>query len=123
MAGLVWFLWERRWRVLGLTLQVFFATVEVEHAKDYYPFPIYPMMFAGGAVALERWLQPWHRLRVALAAVLVLLSLPPDSALHLDAPARARARVPRSSPASSRKRRKPTCSLKVNARAPQARHA
>jgi dolichyl-phosphate-mannose-protein mannosyltransferase len=77
LAGLVWFLWERRWRVLGLTFLVFFVTMEVEHAKDYYLFPIYPMMFAGGAVAVERWLRPrklW--LNVAGAAVLVLASLP-----------------------------------------------
>lgn len=76
LAGLVWFLWERRWRVLGLTFLVFFVTMEMEHAKDYYLFPIYPMMFAGGAAALERWLPPWRRLRAALAATLVLLSLP-----------------------------------------------
>jgi hypothetical protein len=77
LAGLAWFLWERRWRVLGLTFAVFFLIMELEHAKDYYLFPIYPMMFAGGAVALERWLRPRRRwVGVAVAAVLVLASLP-----------------------------------------------
>jgi hypothetical protein len=63
-----------RWVV---TFLVFFTTMEVEHAKDYYLFPIYPMMLAGGAVALECWLQPWPRLGIALAMMLVLISLPP----------------------------------------------
>jgi len=77
LAGLAWFLWERRWRVLGATFLVFFVVMEVAHSKDYYLFPIYPMMFAGGAVALERWLRARARwMSVAVVAVLVLASLP-----------------------------------------------
>ena len=76
LAGLVWFLRERRWRVLGFIFAVFFVLMEVEHAKDYYLFPIYPMMFAGGAVALEKWLGTRRSLRLALASAMVLLSLP-----------------------------------------------
>ncbi|MGA8491471.1 MAG: hypothetical protein WB711_13680 [Terriglobales bacterium] len=56
LSGLVWFLRVRRWRVLGLTFAVFFVLMEVAHAKNYYVFPIYPMLFAGGAVAIEQWL-------------------------------------------------------------------
>jgi hypothetical protein len=55
LAGLVWFLRETRWRLLGMIFVVFFVTMEIEHAKDYYLFPIYPMVLAGGAVAIERW--------------------------------------------------------------------
>ncbi len=77
LAGLIWFLWERRWRVLGLIFVVFFLIMEVGHAKDYYLFPIYPMMFAGGAVAIERWMRPRARwMSAALAAALVVASLP-----------------------------------------------
>ena len=77
LAGLAWFLWERRWRVLGLTFVIFYLAMEMERAKAYYLFPIYPMLFAGGAVALERWLRPRRRwLSAAVAAVVVLLSLP-----------------------------------------------
>jgi hypothetical protein len=54
VLGLYWFLRERRWRVLGLIFAVFFVLMEVAHGKNYYVFPIYPMMFAGGAVAIER---------------------------------------------------------------------
>src|SRR5262249_9971317 len=44
LAGLVWFLRDLRWRVLGLTFAVFFVLMEVAHAKDYYLFPVYPMI-------------------------------------------------------------------------------
>jgi hypothetical protein len=53
VLALYWFLRERRWRVLGLIFAVFFVLMEVAHGKNYYVFPIYPMMFAGGAVAIE----------------------------------------------------------------------
>lgn len=76
LAGVAWFLKERRWRLLGFTFVAFFAVMALAHAKDYYLFPIYPMAFAGGAVAIERWTASraaaW---RPALAAVVVVLGL------------------------------------------------
>jgi hypothetical protein len=77
LSGLVWFLRDRRWRVLGLTFAVFFVLMEVAHAKNYYVFPIYPMLFAGGAVVIERWLASraaWTRM--AVVAIIVLAALP-----------------------------------------------
>jgi len=77
LSGLVWFLRDRRWRVLGLTFAVFFVLMEVGHAKNYYVFPIYPMLLAGGAVVIERWLAShavWTR--VAAVAVIALAALP-----------------------------------------------
>ena len=77
LIGLIYFLRERRWRLLGLAFLVFFVTMELEHAKDYYLFPIYPMMFAGGAVAIEYLLRNravWTR--VVVVAVLAGLTLP-----------------------------------------------
>ena len=77
LAGLVWFLRDRRWRVLGLTFVVFFVLMEVAHAKNYYVFPIYPMLFAGGAVVIECWLGARARwTRVAVVAVILLATLP-----------------------------------------------
>src|ERR1039457_6228379 len=73
LPGLIWFLRDRRWRVLGLTFVVFFVTMEAAHAKNYYVFPIYPMLFAAGAVAIEQWLEnraTWTR--AAVVAVVVL---------------------------------------------------
>jgi hypothetical protein len=75
LSGLVVFLKERRWRVLGATFVVFFVVMEIAHAKDYYLFPIYPMMFAGGAVAIEGWMKAaWSR--VAVVAVIAALAIP-----------------------------------------------
>ena len=56
LTGLLWMLWSRRWRLLGLTFVVFFVMMELMHAKEYYLFPIYPMMLAAGAVAIADWL-------------------------------------------------------------------
>jgi len=91
LAGLIWFLRDRRWRVLGLTFVVFFVLMEVAHAKNYYVFPIYPMLFAGGAVVIEHGLgnrglanRPDSvrtatvrtTARVAIVAIIVLACLP-----------------------------------------------
>lgn len=77
LAGLVWFLRDLRWRLLGVIFTVFFISMVVAHAKNYYVFPIYPMVFAGGAVVIERWLANravWTR--AAVIAVIVLAALP-----------------------------------------------
>ena len=88
MAGVVWFLRDRRWRVLGLTFVVFFVLMEVVHGKTYYLFPIYPMVLAGGAVVIERWLAKravWTR--AAVVAVIVLAALPLHAVDDVDAAA------------------------------------
>lgn len=77
LSGLVWFLRDRRWRALGLTFVVFFILMEVAHGKNYYVFPIYPMLFAGGGVVIDRWLSSraaWTR--GAVARVIVISALP-----------------------------------------------
>jgi hypothetical protein len=89
LLGLFWFLRDRRWRVLGLTFAVFFVLMEVAHAKNYYVFPIYPMLLAGGAVAIERTIDrtkerrlanraAWIRttIRAAVVAIVALGTLP-----------------------------------------------
>ncbi len=81
LAGLGSFLWGRgkRLRVLGLAFMIFFATLLLLHGKDYYLAPIYPVLFAGGAVATESWLarRRWAGARLwpkaAMVAALVLL--------------------------------------------------
>ncbi len=75
--GLIWLLRDRRWRVLGLTFAVFFVTMEISHGKDYYVFPMYPMLFAAGAVLIAGWLAnraAWTR--AAVVAVIVLATAP-----------------------------------------------
>ncbi len=80
LSGLVWFLRDRRWRVLGLTFAVFFVLMEVLHGKPYYVFPIYPMVLAGGAAVIEIWLARravWTRAAVAIVIVLAAIPLIP----------------------------------------------
>lgn len=63
----------RAFRALGVTYLALLALFMVTHAKDYYVAPIYPMLFAAGAVALAGWLErfawsrgrQWPRLAVA----------------------------------------------------------
>ena len=77
LPGLIWLLRDRKWRVLGIIFVAFFVTMELSHGKDYYLFPIYPMLFAAGAVAIERWLAKraaWTR--VAVVGVIVLMTAP-----------------------------------------------
>jgi len=77
LPGLVWLLRKRTWRVLGLTFVVLFVLMEISHGKSYYVFPVYPMLFAGGAIAIEEWLAnraAWTRATVA--AILVIASIP-----------------------------------------------
>jgi hypothetical protein len=79
LAGTVFLVRSRRWRVLGLTFLVFFGLMMAAHAKDYYLFPIYPMAFAAGGVAIERWTGGRRAVRAAIASVIVaggLVTLP-----------------------------------------------
>jgi 4-amino-4-deoxy-L-arabinose transferase-like glycosyltransferase len=43
-----------RGRWIGLTFLIFYVLMFVLHAKDYYLAPIYPVLFAAGAIAWER---------------------------------------------------------------------
>ncbi|MBZ5722115.1 MAG: glycosyltransferase family 39 protein [Acidobacteriia bacterium] len=79
LSGLWFFLMGRgtKYRPLGwiyLTLLVIFIFL---HGKDYYLAPAYPMLFAGGAVAIDDWLnRGWMTARklwpkAAIVAVIV----------------------------------------------------
>ena len=74
LAGLISLLVGRvsRLRVLGWTYLVLLATMIVVKAKNYYLAPIYPMLFASGAVAVEAWLarRAWSRGRLWPKAVI-----------------------------------------------------
>jgi hypothetical protein len=78
LTGVVWTLWSRHWRVLGLAFVVFFVLMEAMHGKEYYLFPAYPMMLAAGSVAIAGGLARVQRpvlaasLRVAVVAVIAV---------------------------------------------------
>jgi len=81
IAGLVELLRDREgkgWRVLGITWMVIMVCMLTMHGRLYYPAPAYPMLFAAGGVAFERWLSQvgsgrW--LKPAYVTVLVLTGL------------------------------------------------
>ena len=99
LAGLVSFLFGRasRLRILGWTYIVLFALMIALKAKNYYLAPIYPMLFASGAVAIEGWLERragsrgrlWPKVAIAsyvlaagaILAPAILPFLPPEKLL------------------------------------------
>lgn len=94
IGGLWWFLFTddgRPYRALGLAYLVTLAVLMLADGRFYYLAPAYPMLLAGGAVAIEGWLAApqwrWVRptylglLAVAggLTALVVLPILPPET--------------------------------------------
>jgi hypothetical protein len=62
-------------RVLGITYVMLMICMVVFHGRIYYPAPIYPMLFAAGAVAFQNWVErrAWHRLKPVYVTVLLIL--------------------------------------------------
>ena len=65
IAGLVWFLRDRRYRMLAWMYLVPFLVFALDKGRAYYLAAAYPMLFASGAIAAEKWratLKPlWRR--------------------------------------------------------------
>jgi hypothetical protein len=82
MGGLVWLGFARTarpWRFVAVTYLVFLAMMMAMHAKDYYVAPIYPVLFAAGAVwfvQVTRWAWPAYAYSVVLAIFLVVATVP-----------------------------------------------
>jgi hypothetical protein len=80
LAGTVWLLQRSRFRAIGVAFLAFYLLLEALGAKNYYLGPIYPMVFAAGAVAIEEWSARrgrWAAVTfVGLSVALTLLSLP-----------------------------------------------
>jgi hypothetical protein len=78
-AGLGWLFVARggRWRFLGVSMAVFFVLMFAMKAKNYYLAPVYPLLFAAGAVGVDEAFARWPRTaghawpRAALVALLV----------------------------------------------------
>jgi hypothetical protein len=77
-----------QWRALAIAYVIVAAIVVLVHGKAYYATPIYPSLFAAGAVAWESWLKRPLARAVAVAIVVVpglvvaptaLPILPPDA--------------------------------------------
>jgi MFS family permease len=82
IGGLAWLAFARNakpWRFIAFTYVVFLAMMMGMHAKDYYLAPIYPALFAAGAVALgtltrRNW--PSIAYMVVLGLLLIFVSAP-----------------------------------------------
>ncbi|MCX6911852.1 MAG: glycosyltransferase family 39 protein [Verrucomicrobia bacterium] len=75
LAGLVWFFLAkdaRPFRVLGWAYLFILGFLLVTKSKIYYLAPVYPFLLAGGAVAIERFINK-RRLAWLKAALLALL--------------------------------------------------
>jgi hypothetical protein len=99
IGGLAWLGLARKarpWRFVALTYLIFLAMMMLMHAKDYYLAPIYPVLFAAGAVAfgqLTRRAWPQVAYTVILDCLLCLATapimltiLPPDRYAAYTAP-------------------------------------
>jgi hypothetical protein len=81
VTGLWWLLAAtsaRGWRFLGWGYLTVLTVLVVTGGKDYYLVPYYPMLFAAGGVAIERWTaagQRWRMVRVALPASMLLVGV------------------------------------------------
>ena len=91
IGGLVWLGFARAarpWRFVAFTYLAFLSMMMILHAKDYYLAPIYPVLFAAGAVAAGQLIRrewPFIALTVNFfvalcffAGPIVLSILPPD---------------------------------------------
>ena len=76
IAGIYFFLADRngkRFRFLGICYVALFAVMIYLKAKDYYLVPVYPMLFAGGAVFWEQLIEKIRALRFVKIALPVLI--------------------------------------------------
>jgi hypothetical protein len=77
LAGLYYYLFSRNGRTLrplGLIYVLLFALFAIQNAKFYFLAPAYPMLFAAGALSLERLVRrsSWNWLKPTYAAVLLV---------------------------------------------------
>ena len=81
VSGLGWLLvapTARGWRFLGWAYLALLVLFIATGGKDYYLAPYYPILFAAGGVAIERWTATgaWRRMaRVGLPASMLLVGI------------------------------------------------
>ena len=82
LAGLYYYLFSRDgrpYRALGWTFVILFAIFMIQNAKFYFLAPAYPMLFAAGAVVMERfirrrnvnWLKPAYVIVLAISGIVI----------------------------------------------------
>jgi hypothetical protein len=81
LAGLGWYFFSRQGRPFQPLAWIYLTTLAIlltQHAKPYYLAPSYPLLFAAGGAAIEKWLarlrRPWLRQALAGAFMLLLIA-------------------------------------------------
>lgn len=78
LGGLLWLFFARegrRYAALGIAYIVVLIEMIVLHGKHYYLAPAYPMLFAAGGVALERFLHGASRAWLKPAAIAAMVTI------------------------------------------------
>ena len=78
LGALYFLFWKegKTFRVLGWAFVVLLTSLIVLHGKDYYAAPVYPMVFAGGAIAIERFsIGKWRWVKAVTVVVILLGTL------------------------------------------------
>ncbi len=76
LTGLVWLLWRRGTRFLGIAYLALIAAMWALDAKNYYPGPVYPYLIAAGAVPIEQWTAGHKFWRILSVAAIVAFAIP-----------------------------------------------
>jgi len=76
LSGLVWLLWRRGTRFLGIAYLALIAVMWAFDAKNYYPGPVYPYLIAAGAVPIERWTATHRFWRAAAVTAIFAFAIP-----------------------------------------------
>ena len=76
LTGLVWVLYVRGTRFLGIAYLALIAIMWALDAKSYYPAPVYPYLIAAGAVPFETWSAAQRGWRAITVAAMVIFALP-----------------------------------------------
>jgi hypothetical protein len=72
LAGVWWLFTNKRYRALGWTFALTFLFFMVMRAKNYYVAPAYPIAFAAGGIAFERWLGSRTWAKAVMVSVLTI---------------------------------------------------
>jgi hypothetical protein len=75
IIGLVYLFASRQFRFLAFAYVVLIAQMILLHGKHYYPAAIYPVLIAGGAIAIENWTRRIAVLRIATVAYITVFGL------------------------------------------------
>ena len=78
LAGLIFYLWDRRYRMLAWMYLAPVAMFYFSKGRFYYVSALYPMLLAMGAVAGERWvarLRRWLRLTIEIVFITGIIAV------------------------------------------------